>query len=82
MSEPGAAYLDALRARVEDSGRHFMETHARYCVGELCAFCHPRPTPARPLRVRVCLDPVGGPAWLGLLAQCAWLRGGILGAQP
>ena len=37
-----------------------------------------RTTPARPLRVRVCPEPLGGPHWLTLLAQCAWLRGGII----
>lgn len=41
----------------------------------------PRAPCARPLRVRVCLDAVDGPAWLGLLCQCAWLRGGILGTS-
>ncbi len=41
----------------------------------------PRAIPARPLRLRVHLDPVDGPLWLGLLAQCAWLRGGILAPQ-
>ncbi len=39
---------------------------------------HYRTTPARPLRVRVCPEPLGGPHWLTLLAQCAWLRGGII----
>lgn len=38
----------------------------------------PRATPARPLRVRLYFDRLEGPPWLGLLAQCAWLRGGIL----
>lgn len=42
-----------------------------------------RDTPARakPLRIRVCPEPLGGPHWLSLLAQCAWLRGGIIGAR-
>ena len=40
-----------------------------------------RATPARPLRVRLCLDE-HGPGWLSLLAQCAWLRGGILPDAP
>lgn len=39
-----------------------------------------RTTPARPLRVRVCTERVDGPAWLTLLCQCAWLRGGIVGS--
>lgn len=38
----------------------------------------PRATPARPLRLRLHFDRLEGPPWLGLLAQCAWLRGGIL----
>lgn len=41
-----------------------------------------RATPARPLRLRVCLDAVDGPPWLQLLAQCAWIRGGIIGDSP
>ena len=43
--------------------------------------CVSRATPARPLRVRLCLDE-HGPGWLGLLTQCAWLRGGILPDAP
>lgn len=41
-----------------------------------------RATPARvkPLRLRLVLD-AQGPHWLSLLAQCAWLRGGIIGAK-
>ena len=31
------------------------------------------------LRLRVELSPIDGPQWLGLLAVCAWLRGGIIG---
>ena len=43
-----------------------------------------RATPARarkPLRIRLCPDLPGGPHWLTLLAQCAWLRGGIIGER-
>jgi hypothetical protein len=39
-----------------------------------------RATPARALRLRLCTDRLEGPGWLGLLCQCAWLRGGIVGA--
>ncbi len=59
------------------SGLDRVKTTAERAEGLMSA----RATPARPLRVRVCLDPVDGPAWLGLLAQCAWLRGGIVGVQ-
>ena len=45
-----------------------------------CCPCASRTTPARPLRVRVCTERVDGPAWLTLLCQCAWLRGGIVGS--
>lgn len=31
------------------------------------------------LRLRLELGDIDGPIWLGLLAVCAWLRGGILG---
>ena len=34
----------------------------------------PRATPARALRLRLCLDE-HGPHWLTLLCHCAWLRG-------
>ena len=39
-----------------------------------------RATPARALRLRLYTDRLEGPGWLGLLCQCAWLRGGIVGA--
>ena len=40
-----------------------------------------RATPARVYRVRLHTDRVDGPHWLTLLAQCAWLRGGIIGER-
>ena len=33
------------------------------------------------LRLRLELSPIDGPQWLGLLAVCAWLRGGIIGNE-
>ena len=87
----------ALRQHIERGyqveGRTFAEAVKAFAAAEMpgvdpvtalalgLANANPRTTPARPLRVRVCLDPVDGPAWLGLLAQCAWLRGGIVGTQ-
>lgn len=42
----------------------------------------PRATPARTLRLRLYTDRLEGPAWLGLLCQCAWLRGVVGSAVP
>lgn len=36
---------------------------------------------ARPLRIRLELDPAFALPWLGLLAVCAWLRGRIIGNE-
>ena len=49
------------------------------CACEWEAKEEPRATPARTLRLRLYTDRLEGPGWLGLLCQCAWLRGGIVG---
>ena len=61
--------------------RASQEREARLEAEGLMAYVDLRATPARPLRVRLCLDE-HGPGWLSLLAQCAWLRGGILPDAP
>lgn len=74
MLETGSAVID--------EGMVFRDALAAY--RETMAVPEPdRATPARvhkPLRLRVCLS-YDGPPWLSLLAQCAWLRGGIVGAR-
>ncbi len=69
------AKLEPARIQAQDHPRATMTRTLLEGYGML------RTTPARPLRVRVCPEPLGGPHWLTLLAQCAWLRGGIIAGQ-
>jgi hypothetical protein len=75
------AYLAALEEKTDPARSYFATVSLPRLLPRL--LLGPRATPARvhkPLRLRVCLS-YDGPPWLSLLAQCAWLRGGIIGAR-
>ena len=78
---PEQAFRDCIAEWRASQGLEEWRAHDRQRAVLLGDETEPRATPARPLRVRLCLDE-HGPGWLGLLTQCAWLRGGILPDAP